>query len=65
MITYENFINGIGYSNVSIFQFNDAALLSGNGDQFILNIAGFIYLIGIMIINFLLTGYIIENKIDL
>ena len=65
IISYESFINAIEYSSVNIFQFNDAALLTGNGSQYILNIAGSIYLIGIIVINFLLTGYIIENKIDL
>ena len=65
IISYESFINAIEYSSVNLFQFNDAALLTGNGSQYILNIAGFIYLIGIIVINFLLTGYIIENKIDL
>ena len=65
IVSYESFINAIEYSNVNFFQFNDAALLTGNGSQYILNIAGFIYLIGIIVINFLLTGYIIENKIDL
>jgi len=66
IVSYESFINAIEYStNVNLFQVNDAALLTGNGSQYILNIAGFIYLIGIMVLNFILTGYIIENKIDL
>ena len=66
IISYESFIDAVEYSNVNLLQINDAAaLLTGNGSQYLLNIAGFIYLIGMMIINFLLTGYIIENKIDL
>ena len=64
MVSYESFINGINNANTMI-QFGDGALLTSNGSQYLLNIAGFIYLIGIMVINFLLTGYIIENKIDL
>ena len=65
IVSYESIMKGMNYTSVSIFEINDAALLTGMGDQYILNIAGFIYMIGIMIINFLLTGYIIENKIDL
>ncbi len=65
IVSYESFINEIGYMGIDIFKFNDAALLTGNGTDLILNIAGFIYMIGIMVLNFLLTGYIIEDKIDL
>lgn len=65
IVSYESIMKGMNYTSVSIFEINDATLLTGMGDQYILNIAGFIYMIGIMIINFLLTGYIIENKIDL
>lgn len=65
IISYDSFIKGISGFNTTIFQINDATLLAGDGSKYILNLAGFIYLVGIMILNFLLTGYIIENKIDL
>lgn len=65
LTSYDEFIQGLGGFNTGIFQINDATLLSGAGDQYILNIAGFLYLLAVLIINFILTGYIIERKIDL
>ena len=63
IISYDMFNKG--FASFSVIQFNDAALLTSNGDTTILNIGGFLYNILIVVITFLGTGHLIENKIDL
>ena len=35
IVSYESIMKGMNYTSVSIFEINDAALLTGMGDQYI------------------------------